>query len=69
MNYQGPRYSFLAANLKSAIDNPMAVNIKISQELNLDRIAGPFDQPPFEHIFLGFTSRAWHQRKYQENIE
>ena len=53
MNYQGPRYSFLAANLKSAIDNPMAVNIKIiSQELNLDRIAGPFDQPPFEHFWV-----------------
>ena len=52
MNYQGPRHSFLAANLKSAIDNPMAVNIKISQELNLDRIAGPFDQPPFEHFWV-----------------
>ena len=48
LNYQGPRQSFFATNLKSAIDNPMAVDVKISQELKLNRIAGPFDQPPFE---------------------
>ena len=52
MNYQGPRQSFFAANLKSALDNPMAVDVKISQELNLDRIAGPFYQPSFERFLV-----------------
>ena len=52
LNYQGPRQSFFAANLKSALDNPTAVDVKISQELNLDRIAGPFDQPPFDSFWV-----------------
>lgn len=39
-----------------ATENPMAVDVKISQELNLDRIAGLFVQPPFEG-FLGYTFR------------
>ena len=52
MNYQGPRQSFFASNLKSAIDNPTAVDLKTSQEINLDRITGPFDQPPFESFWV-----------------
>ena len=52
LNYQGPRHSFLAANLKSALDNPTAVDVKISQELHSDRIAGPFDQPPSDNFWV-----------------
>lgn len=36
LNYQGPRQSLFAANLKSPIDNPTAVDVKIPQEINLD---------------------------------
>lgn len=36
LNYQGPRQSLFAANLKSPIDNPTAVDVKIPQEFNLD---------------------------------
>ena len=36
----------------TCMDNPTAADVKISQELNLDRIAGPFDQPPFEQFWI-----------------
>ena len=47
LGYEGSRKNFLSKNLKSAVDNPDIVSEKISSELKANRIAGPFDKPPF----------------------
>ena len=47
LQFQGPQYNFEANNLKSAIENPEAVEAKLQKELKAERIAGPFTQSPF----------------------
>ena len=39
-------------NLKSAVDNPSAVNAKLTKEIDADRIAGPFEFPPFPQFII-----------------
>ena len=48
LNYEGERVSVRAPNLKSALENPGEVRKKISKEISAGRIAGPFNDPPFE---------------------
>ena len=45
--HEGPQYSCHAPNLLSAIQNPLAVDTKLSKELIAHRLAGPFSSPPF----------------------
>ena len=47
LHYEGPRFSCTSNNLLSAMQNPTAVDAKISKELDAHRLAGPFSSPPF----------------------
>ena len=47
LHYEGPRFSCNSNNLISAMQNPTAVDAKISKELDACRLAGPFSSPPF----------------------
>lgn len=47
LHFDGPRCSQEAPNLLSAMQNPEAVNAKLSKELDAHRLAGPFSSPPF----------------------
>ena len=39
-------------NLRSAIERPEIVSDKIEKEISLDRIAGPFSEPPFPNMVI-----------------
>lgn len=39
-------------NLQSALSNQQVVDEKITKDLILNRVAGPFDSPPFEHFVV-----------------
>ena len=41
-----------SSNLKSALENPAAVNAKLAKELAAGRIAGPFGVPPFPDFMI-----------------
>ena len=47
LHYEGSPSSFHTSNLLSAIQNPAAVDAKITKELEAHRLAGPFSSPPF----------------------
>ena len=47
INLIGEITSFEAPNLKSALQNPEILFSKLSKELDLGRIEGPFDTAPF----------------------
>ncbi len=47
IHFQGPRVSLYAKNLASAYEHPQIVSAKIFKELGANRLAGPFDSPPF----------------------
>ena len=47
LHYEGTRFSCTSNNLLSAMQNPTAVDAKISKELDAQRLAGPFSSPPF----------------------
>ena len=47
IHFQGAEQSFEARNLRSALNNPGAVDSKLHQELEAGRLAGPFRLPPF----------------------
>ena len=47
LHYEGPRFSCSSNNLLSAMQNPTAVDAKISKELDAHRLAGPFCRRPF----------------------
>ena len=47
LHFEGPSISSHAPNLLSALQNPAAVDAKISKELAAHRLAGPFSSPPF----------------------
>ena len=50
LHFDGEESSFTAHNSFSAKANPQVVRNKINQELALNRIAGPFEHPPFPHF-------------------
>ncbi|MES9905170.1 MAG: reverse transcriptase domain-containing protein, partial [Sedimenticola sp.] len=47
LEYEGPRHSYQAVNLKSANENPAIVRHKIITEIQAGRVAGPFSATPF----------------------
>ena len=47
LRYEGPHFSCHSNNLLSAIQNPTAVDAKLSKELDAQRLASPFSSPPF----------------------
>ena len=48
IQFHGERKPFESPNLKSALENPQIVSIKLQKELEAGRIAGPFTSPPFK---------------------
>ena len=46
LHFECERESYSSGNLKSALQNPTAVDEKIKKELNSQRLAGPFESPP-----------------------
>ena len=50
LHYMGTRKSFISKNLVSALNNPLAVDAKISKELAASRLAGPYVSPPFKEF-------------------
>ena len=50
IGYEGPRYFRDCINLKSCREYPQVISDKITTELNLGRIQGPFERPPFHNI-------------------
>ena len=44
------RSSFEARNLRSALNNPKAVDSKLNKELEAGRLAGPFISPPLKYF-------------------
>ena len=47
LHYKGPQFSCHSKNLLSAMQNPTAVDAKLSKELGAHRLASPFSSPPF----------------------
>lgn len=52
LQYQGQRQYQQSPNLKSALDNPCLVQEKISKEIDLGRIKGPFSSLPLPNLKL-----------------
>ncbi len=50
LHYMGTRKSFISKNLVSALNNPLAVDAKISKELAASRLAGPYVSAPFKEF-------------------
>lgn len=46
LQHEGPRVTNMAKNHGSAVKNPAVVSKLLAREIELDRIAGPFNQPP-----------------------
>ena len=50
LHFREDRISFFANNLISTQQNPEIVSAKISKELPVDGLAGPFDSQPFPNF-------------------
>ena len=50
LDFYGNNTPFISHNSISVQRNPLEAKTKISQELALDRIAGPFEKPPFNSL-------------------
>ena len=50
LEFEGIREAHTSPNLKSAMEHPDIVWEKLSKELALNRIAGPFDKLPFQNF-------------------
>lgn len=48
--FYGNRKPFESPNLKSALENPQVVSLKLKKELEAGRIAGPFTHPPLKNF-------------------
>ena len=52
IGFKSPQRQIISPNLRSAIQNPSIVEEKISKELELGRLAGPFSSPPFPDMVV-----------------
>ena len=52
IEYTGNRGAFEARNLKSAYDHQSSLLEKLYKEVDLGRIVGPFEKPPFENLHV-----------------
>ena len=50
LGYKGPRVTVKAINLKSAREREDVLLVKLKHEVELGRIVGPFESPPFENF-------------------
>ncbi len=50
LHFSGERISFCSKNLASAYEHPEIVSAKLDKELIANRIAGPFQEPPFPNF-------------------
>jgi hypothetical protein len=50
LQYKGPRFPRLCSNLQSVREHETIAIEKLSKEISLNRIAGPFDAPPFQNL-------------------
>jgi hypothetical protein len=50
LHFSGDRISFCSKNLASAYEHPDIVSAKLDKELQANRIAGPFHEPPFPNF-------------------
>ena len=50
IQFYGDRKPFESPNLKSALENPQIVSLKLKKELEAGRIAGPFIRHPFKNF-------------------
>ena len=50
--------TIMVKNLKSADEFPLVVDQKISKELQLGRIMGPYDEPPHMQNYKNFAVRS-----------
>lgn len=76
IQYTGPRHFRDSKNLTSIIQNPHIAQQKIRKELEMQRIGGPFDTPPFTNMQIsplglvpknGGDFRLIHHLSYPEN--
>ena len=51
VHFEGERRGFVPPNLKSDLAQPDIVREKLKKEITAGRIAGPFQDPPFPHMF------------------
>ena len=52
MHFKGSKVPCSYKNLLSADQNPSAVEVKLSKEVALGRLAGPFHSPPFSNFCI-----------------
>ena len=52
IGYVGQGAVYQSKNLRSASDLPEVINKKLYKEISLGRIAGPFEQQPFENVHI-----------------
>ena len=52
LNCQKVVQPICSKNLRSAIERPEIVSDKIEKEISLDRVAGPFSEPPFPNMVI-----------------
>ena len=52
LNFQGPRISIQAKNLRSVTTHEKALLEKINKEIDLGRIAGPFTEKSISNVLL-----------------
>ena len=50
--YEGPRHDRHSKNHGSAFMQPDLINERLQDEINLGRVAGPFDSPPLENLLI-----------------
>ena len=50
LGYQGPRQAFRCSNMKSIEDNLPVAKQKVEKEVQLGRVAGPFEEPPLKQL-------------------
>ena len=50
IGYTGPRLPRLSKNLPSATQHPQVVSETLAKEVELGRVAGPFNSPPFSNL-------------------
>lgn len=50
IGYKGPRSPKIAKNLRSALQHPLIIEENLLEEVELGRVVGPFESPPFTNL-------------------
>ena len=54
INYHGPRLPVETKNLKSVLENPRIALEKVENEIQLGKIAGPFQYSPISNLMFPY---------------